>query len=332
MGDALGAPVEFMTRGEIERQFGAAGIRDFVPAYGTLGAITDDTQMTLFTAEGLLRAFTRGNEKGICHAPTIVHHAYLRWLRTQGVLAPEPPYLEEDPGWLIGVRALHHRRGPGNTCLSALQSGRMGSIEERINDSKGCGGVMRVAPVGLIDDADPFELGCETAAITHGHPSGYIAAGCMAVMIASLKGGRPMRVAVDAALERAAAMRGHEETTRAMERAVALADASPGSVRSVERLGEGWVAEEALAIAVYCALSFEEDFERGVVLAVNHGGDSDSTGAIAGNLLGARLGVDAIPARWLDLVELRAEIETLSRDLITRYEPGAAWWRRYPGC
>src|SRR5215469_1142760 len=84
VGDALGAPVEFMSYANIVREFGPEGIRDFAPAYGRLGAITDDTQMTLFTAEGLLRAYVRGCLKGICHPPSVVHHAYLRWLITQG--------------------------------------------------------------------------------------------------------------------------------------------------------------------------------------------------------------------------------------------------------
>ena len=90
---------------------------------------------------------------------------------------------------------------------------------------------------------------------------------------------------------------------------------SPASPEAVERLGQGWVAEEALAIALYCAL-VADDFATGVRLAVNHGGDSDSTGAIAGNLLGTLHGVRAIPERWLAQRGLRDEIERLARDLL----------------
>lgn len=332
VGDALGAPAEFLSSAEIEQRFGPEGIRDFQPAYGRIGAITDDTQMTLFTAEGVLRAFTRGNERGVCHGPTIIHHAYLRWLGTQDVNQPTAPCFDEYPGWLIGVRALHHRRAPGSTCLSALRSGMMGSIEDPINDSKGCGGVMRAAPLGLLHDGDPFTLGCEAAAITHGHPSGYITAGCLALTIAQLRSRRPLRAALDAAVDSARSMRGHEETVDALLRAIRLAEESPRSRRALASLGEGWVAEEALAIAVYSALSWPESFEEGVVLAVNHGGDSDSTGAITGNLLGALLGADAIPPRWLGQLELREEIEAIANDLLVQYQPGDAWWDRYPGC
>ena len=78
MGDALGAPVEFMSLAEIRGRFGPDGIQDYSPAYGRIGAITDDTQMTLFTAEGIIRAHNRALNKGICHPPSVVYYAYLR--------------------------------------------------------------------------------------------------------------------------------------------------------------------------------------------------------------------------------------------------------------
>mgnify|MGYP000930297901 CR=1 FL=1 len=149
VGDALGAPVEFMKRTEILRRFGQKGITQYAPAYGGLGTITDDTQMTLFTAEGLIRGWVRGCFKGITTYSGVTAHAYLRWLQTQG----ERPTCDidfgtDEPGWLFQQRQLHSRRAPGNTCLSALRA--MHSLGEPArNDSKGCGGVMRVAPVGL---------------------------------------------------------------------------------------------------------------------------------------------------------------------------------------
>jgi ADP-ribosylglycohydrolase len=83
VGDALGAGIEFIRLPEIRRRFGHAGVADYVEAYGRRGVVTDDTQMTLFTAEHLMRARVRTHEKGDCHPPGIVHHAYLRWLLTQ---------------------------------------------------------------------------------------------------------------------------------------------------------------------------------------------------------------------------------------------------------
>ncbi len=187
-GDALGAPVEFLDLEQIRRRYGPRGIRDFAPAYGRAGAITDDTQMTLFTAEGCLRAWGRGTEKGICHPPSVVSHAYLRWLRTQEETPSEGQSAGMD-GWLIGLKQLWSRRAPGNTCLSALRACRRFG-QEAENDSKGCGGVMRVAPAGLAGFSGgaegAFDIGCDVARLTHAHPSGYLAAGFQAAVIALL--------------------------------------------------------------------------------------------------------------------------------------------------
>ena len=139
---------------------------------------------------------------------------------------------------------------------------------------------MRIAPVGLVAD-DPFRTGCDFAAITHGHPTGWLAAGGMAVVIARLLGGADLEVALDAAEARLRAEPEADETLEALgaARRRAAADLQVGSAnpKAVESLGQGWIAEEAFAISVYCAL-VALDFENGVLLAVNQGGDSDSTG------------------------------------------------------
>lgn len=336
VGDALGAAVEFLSTEQIRIRFGPHGVQDLAPAYGRLGAITDDTQMTLFTAEGLIRADNRYREKGICHSPTVVYHAYLRWLETQGIHPPYP-FPEIRSGWLLDLPDLWQRRAPGTTCLTALQSGVMGTVDRPLNDRKGCGGVMRVAPVGLIGPGDPFQLGCELAAITHGHPSGYLAAGFLALVIDAIVAGHDLETAIALARDELRRWPDHEECLAAVESALRLADEGPPTPERVARLGEGWVAEEALAIALYCALTAGDSFERGVLAAVNHSGDSDSTGAITGNILGALLGPQAIPQRWLEPLELRPEIEQLALDLYHHFgNPGeipdpTADWERYPG-
>ncbi len=339
VGDALGAPVEFMSHSQILAQFGPSGIRDFAPVYGLTGAITDDTQMTLFTAEGLIRANVRYSARGICHPPTVIHHAYLRWLKTQG----ESPNLEPQidlnwhvatDGWLINVPALWSRRAPGNTCLSALSNAKHIGEPAR-NNSKGCGGVMRVAPVGLAANCNSaFELGRESAALTHGHPSGVLSAGFLALLIAEIVAGNSLQNAIRASKACLIVEADHEEVLRAVEKAETLA-LSPAATPIPESLGQGWVAEEALAIALYCAL-VAPNFEDAIILAVNHSGDSDSTGAIAGNICGALYGMAAIPARWLDAVELRNEITEMADDLAGVCEgtldlAGELTWNRYPG-
>ena len=345
-GDALGAPVEFMSRARILNDFGPAGITRFEPVFGGIGMITDDTQMTLFTAEGLLRSWIRGCLKGVTSAEGVTAHAYLRWLQTQGASPPSELMIDGDPGWLTAHSELHHRRAPGNTCLAALRAMRQLGQAAR-NNSKGCGGVMRVAPAGLFtatlaardtesSSARAFELGDGLAALTHGHPTGRLAAGVFAALVCSLVAGAGLREAVDDATTLLVQRRDHEETLSAITSAVALADSSTPHAEAVAELGQGWVADEALAIALYAAL-VSDSLEQGVVIAVNHDGDSDSTGAIAGNILGALYGVDAIPAAWLEHLELREVISEVATDLLdfTHWDldgrDGQTMWRKYPG-
>jgi ADP-ribosylglycohydrolase len=348
VGDALGAPVEFLPRSEIVGRFDEPGIRDYVPAYGVLGAVTDDTQMTLFTAEGMLRGWVRFNERGLGPSFTATTAgAYLRWLKTQG-MTPHGEVPTYSPGWLITHQELYRNRAPGTTCVSALRSLKE-PARPAANRSKGCGGVMRIAPVGMfmshwcgggeakIDET--FKVGADLAAITHGHPTGYLAAGALAVIIAVLIRGGTLGEALAATKDQLRRRDQHLETLGAVEQAEVLARLEPNSPAAIEKLGEGWIAEEALAIAIYCALS-ARDFENGVVLAVNHDGDSDSTGAIAGNILGCLHGASRIPSRWLEPLELRELITEIADDLATAPDwkigehsdaPEAAFYReRYP--
>jgi ADP-ribosylglycohydrolase len=339
VGDALGAPVEFASLRDIRHQYGQKGLCDMVPAYGRVGAITDDTQMTLWTVEGLLRGECRGRTRGILHMPSIMHRAYLRWLHTQGMSSRDQAFTDalsaESRGWLIGVGDLHSCRAPGNTCLSALASAGMASIGQPKNNSKGCGGVMRVAPVGLYETnpEKAFDLACDVAALTHGHPTGYLASGCLAAIIANIMNGQGLLEAVRHAMGILANQDHHEETTQCLHRALSLLDEGGSPCpETIQQIGQGWIAEEALAISVYCALALPGHFRAAILLAVNHGGDSDSTGAITGNILGTLLGTSSIPKAWLDQLELRDETEILASDLHTRYRDDDEWRSKYPGC
>lgn len=329
-GDALGASVEFIDRAEILRRFGPTGIRQYAPAYGGIGKITDDTQMTLFTAEGCLRARHHSMKYVVDNSEDILKNAYMRWLHTQTSVADKGKGTVDS--WLLKQSALFSRRAPGNTCLSAL--GRKGG--ER-NNSKGCGGIMRVAPCGILHPGDPlaaFNLGSLAAKLTHGHPTGYLSAGVFAALIALLMGGQSLEHAADIAREILIGFPGHEETLSALDGAKAMAHQGAMPEKAIPMLGEGWIAEEALAISLYCALR-AESLEEGVIMAVNITGDSDSTGAITGNLLGALHGASAIPRQWLDSLELKKVIEAMACDLvqIPDFERDAdenEWFGRYP--
>jgi ADP-ribosylglycohydrolase len=340
IGDALGAGIEFDSLSAIRQAYGETGVTDFVPAYGRRGAITDDTQMTLFTVDGLIRAHVR-RDTGAWHPPTDVHAAYQRWAATQRDWGPD--MRKEEDGWLAREEWLYARRAPGNACLSGLEDERMGTLDKPKNpDSKGCGTVMRSAPFGLLvgwESQLVFQLSVECAAQTHGHPTGYLSAGAFSTIVHALTRGDSLDHAVQKALSQLSARPGHEETTHALKQALGAVRQGMPTPERVEALGEGWTAEEALSIGVYCAL-VAEDVRHGLLLAVNHGGDSDSTGSVCGNLLGAIHGETALPPGWVAELEGRATVLELADDFAMEmtqgpalHAPGVAspaWLSRYP--
>lgn len=330
VGDQLGNDPEFMRRRDILMAYGPQGVRRMSQF------ITDDTQMTLFTAEGMLMGLKHGMPMPAC-----IYQSYLDWYATQmnrtrgGVFSKESCLMKEE--------RLRRRRAPGNTCLGALGSGKMGTIDEPINRSKGCGGVMRTAPCGLLrllDTPDPGDVyalqGAQAAAITHSHIMGYVPAAMLADMVHQIlmEDGRTLRQITLDSLARMMRLFSPEITSaegceaddapasgtfaamlnfrELMSRAVKLAETDVPAHEVIQSLGGGWVGDEALAIAVYCALKYQDDMEECLSAAVTHDGDSDSTGAIAGNILGAWLGVDGIPAQWLAELEMREVIENMA--------------------
>lgn len=353
IGDALGGPVEFWNARRILNVCGEGGVTEYLPenvdGETRYGLITDDTQMTLFTVEGLIRAGVR-TDRGIGFTVSVTHHAYDRWLDTQ--LMREPDGRRD--GWLINEQWLYARRAPGNTCLSALIAARDGGREiarfggRADNDSKGCGGVMRSAPFGFWPANSDENLGWQfgnaarAASYTHGHPTAQLASGALAALIGALFMGQELDKAVATMMRHLRAHDRHEETTRALQKAIDVSEAPP-SVSAVESLGGGWVAEEALAIAVYAALQYPEpeDMLKALSLAVTHSGDSDSTGAICGNILGALHGEAALPPQLVFEVEGRGTILELADDFVYEFTrghelhgddgPHTRWTTRYPG-
>lgn len=346
VGDALGFTVEFDSIDAIRRRYGAAGITDYDRSFGRDGLISDDTQMALFTLEGLIRAQVRRRLTGSDDVLLAVQHAYQRWLHTQGIPWPTAAgmfgaHAPVPDGWLVSNPGLFEKRAPGHTCVTGLRrfahTGRQGTFAHRLNDSKGCGGVMRAAPAALYssDAREVFHLGAAVAALTHSHPSGYLSAGTLAVIVHQLLEGAGLSSAVSIA--RAILLRwdGHEEQVRALDGAVELAGAGrPTPEHIAERLGAGWVGEEALAIGV-CAALGTDNLADALIVAVNHSGDSDSTGAVCGNIVGALHGVGAIPQPWLDDLELREVIDALAGDALREFSPqpptDTHWYHRYPG-
>lgn len=347
LGDSLGYAVEFDDISTIRARFGPAGLQDFSALDGG-SHFSDDTQMTLYTVDGLVEALEWANDGTAADANACVWLAYLRWLATQGVPVP-PSAPAPQPRWIDGQAALRHRRAPGNACLSGLATGEMGTVYRPVNpESKGCGTVMRSAPFGLVPHIPAeavYKLSSDAASLTHGHRSARQSAGTFSLLIHALIGGQSLHEAAEYALDHA---RGQADAEPALierlERAVQLAsvsgpEAATGRLLSPEDLvrerGEGWVAEEALAVALYAVLATAAPrdtaaeaagvlagaagvahFREAIALAVNHSGDSDSTGSIAGNILGAYYGEEGLPAEWLESLEAPEVIREMAGQLV----------------
>ena len=309
-GDALGYTVEFMSLDEIRRRYGQKGITRFELNNGK-ALISDDTQMTLFTANGILMGVTRGSTSSIFGSfEGYVSLSYLDWYHTQ-TGHKRNTSLGKSYTWLRDLPEMAHRRAPGNTCLTACDA--MLNHREVSNDSCGCGGIMRVAPMPLFIAAHGFmtaeetdKAAAEIARLTHKHPLGFLPAAMLSHLILSVMK-RPVeevrRDISTLALQSAEAVSNlypNEFVAEKLflikltQKAITLAANDCSDTDNIRKLGEGWTGHEAWAIAVYCAIRHIDNPARAIIAAVNHDGDSDSTGSICGNIVGAIYGYDIL--------------------------------------
>ncbi len=339
IGDALGRVVEFVPENIIRLKYGTRGITE-LHLSGGKARFTDDTQLSLFTAEGLLRMHTRKIMKRVNPSYEVMLRSYHRWIITQngGIFTGTGSIYKNmnqkqidavlDSGFLVNKVELNRMRAPGRTCINALSSGEMFSFKNPPNSSKGCGSVMRAAPAGIYFHREPekaFISGCRLAVLSHGHPTGYITAGTFSMLIALIISKIPLINAVKKTISylKADCLKldfinpgNTYETQRALENSLALYENRNPEKISFTSLGEGWTAEEALSIGIFCALVNQENFEQGIITAVNHSGDSDSTGSICGNILGALNGLNCIPENYKMQIELYPMMCEIAEDLI----------------
>lgn len=318
VGDALGYPVEFVYSFEgIRAKYGEEGVTEYDKSYPWLdesyteALFSDDTQMTLYTAEGLLEAENTGGQ--IIPA---ISNAYLAWFGPQTGLAVKIAYKSE----LAKIGELNQRRAPGNTCLSALAS--IYSGKKPANNSKGCGGVMRVAPIGIYGAThgwSPEQTGRiagEVAELTHLHPLSTYSSAALAIIVqrcisADEVDAENFKAIVSETIALIKSIYGESAQDMAdfekiVREALLLEESLQQDWDIIENgLGGGWVAEETLAIAIFSVLRHIDDFNACMICAVNHGGDSDSTGAVAGNIIGAILGYKAIPQNFTQTLQLK---------------------------
>ena len=330
-GDALGYPVEFIySFDQISRQYGPNGITAYDCHHGWSGEeyaeaqISDDTQMSLYTIEAFLEAANRR-----CNPYELVAEAYLAWMNGQTGHNVRIDYDSE----LAKIVDFNQRRAPGNTCLTTLED--IACSRKVINNSKGCGGIMRVAPVGLLGALTGVPLsetaiaGGEVALITHKHPMSTYASSAMAVIVRLCVEYQGHMTVDDfteivlKALKTVGEVYGSDSAlfVELIKFALSKADDQRADHQVIESdLGEGWIAEETLAIAVFCVARHPDSVADTIIAAVNHGGDSDSTGAVAGNIIGAILGYKAIPQSLTDNLQFRDLILQYGRRLHAAYD------------
>lgn len=311
-GDALAKPTEFLTVAEIEREFGA-GPDDLT---GDPALVTDDTQMALAVAWAL------------------------RDVDEYTAEALEPRLRERFVAW---AHSPENNRAPGMTCLRACGGLAEGVpwVEATITGSKGCGANMRVTPVGLVPGLDLDVLAGMSqlqAAMTHGHPTALAASELTAYATRLLVDGADLADVPAALLARCAERRsiymeewlgslwrmpgattpadfiarGWDECAEILERLVAALTRPDDGLDACLATGEGWIAEEALATGLYCAVRHAGDPVACLVRAARTSGDSDSIAALAGAFVGAAYGLDAWPADWVTRIEYADQLAALT--------------------
>lgn len=283
LGDALGYPVEFLDRPAIRRQFGSAGIQSLPdPAL-----YSDDTQLTLALANGLVDAGIAAPLDSIMNA---VGARFIDWLHSTD-----------------------NNRAPGATCLAGVTRYEQGVPwrDAGLATSKGCGSAMRVAPLGYLyqsSDNRLREVASATSMLTHSHPTAVAAAVSAAYLVKLALDQTPVK---DYMPKLYTFVSGLSDD---MDLAILRIGHVLGWVNedlALDHIGQGWTGEEAVALALYCVLRYPDDYAACVRRAANTNGDSDSIACIAGGIMGARLGLDAVPRDW----RLRCENAPLIRDL-----------------
>lgn len=314
VGDAFGSPIEFMKLEKIKKVYGEQGL-DFLTQdkKGNLG-FTDDTQLTMFTADGIIKSALKGFDENSEPEYGMVFNSYRDWYSTCAEAQ------QVDHGWISNIDGLLSKGGSGKTCMSVLSQDKMGSIEHPINDAKGTGGIMRVAPVGLLYHKNPenaFKVAANCAALTHGNPNAYLSAGVYAAIIANIINGEDLENSIDNAVQILAAKENSGELLALIEKSKSFAkNEEIKPIDAITQLGQGWNGDEALAISIYCVLKTPNDFKQVIMNASNHDGDSDTVASIAGGISGAYLGYDGIPDELVQKLPMKKELIELADDLL----------------
>lgn len=327
LGDAFGYPLMGLDFEEICSTFEKCGARELAVSRKTKTALfTEATQMTLFTADGILWANNEHAAYENASVAKYVFYSYQLWLymQTKTIADREYEWLfdkSKNPNMssLLKSKGLGKHRRLNDVNIDALLSATgnvFGTLSKSVNDNKDCGAVKRVAPAGLFygQNSDmAFRMGCDIGAITHSHPDGYLPCGVYAAIVAELLSDKPVDDAVNEAMALLASYPENQNTYNALQKAVDLAnDEDIDPLEGLEELGDGLTAVSAISIAVYSAILHQTNFKNAIALAANHDGDSAACASITGGILGAWYGLKKLPKDWSKKVQYRTLLETVA--------------------
>lgn len=297
VGDALGVPVEFCSRENLDRN----PITD-LRGYGThnqpLGTWSDDTSLTLCTVDTLLHAGEDYQALG---------QSFVQWLDAE-VWTPRGRVFDIGNTTAHAIRRL--ARG-----VPPLEAGRDDEL------SNGNGSLMRILPVAIWfagrRTADAIGAAHRFSALTHRHPRSQVGCALFCLIAQRLLAGVDAASAIDEAWKDASAYYGaapFASELLAYSRIVPAGDLRKRKVREIR--GSGYVVD-ALEASLWCLLN-SKSFDEAVLRAVNLGDDTDTTGAITGALAGIRHGLQAVPANWRSNLARHDDLDTLFNAFVAR--------------
>ena len=326
VGDAMGYTVDNRSWQEIREDYGPNGLLgyDLVNGYAD---VTSYAQLAAFTCNGLLFGMTRGQLSGKM-APYIkyIEMSSREWAASQRSWGrPKSCYC-----WLLRRQELCRRHCMDTRMLDTLSREAPNSLESPVNNFSDPAGLTAAIGVGLFYHKDRMDwremarLGAEAVALTHGSPTAFLTGTVLTHIISLLirHPGAPLKKVFLAAVDAMKDQFGHQYS-QAFDIATlvrhAVTYASAPDIRPVEVMEQLKCenAAQVLAGAVYTCLIAENDFDRAMIVAVNHSGRSAAVGALVGAILGLRLGEEALPEFYIECLEPADTLRELADDMDT---------------
>jgi ADP-ribosylglycohydrolase len=331
VGDAMGYTVDTKSWAEIREDYGPNGLLgyDLVNGYAE---VSSHTQIAAFTCNGLLLGMTRGQVYGKM-APYVMYAGLAQQEWAIGQRRYDQP--TRNHCWVFRIPELRRRHCTDTRMVETLNRGmngvrgKLGTMEAPINHRDTPASISAAVAAGLFADPNRMSqmeidrLGAECVALTHGDPLAFLPGAVVAHLICRCLRDHttPLRALVEEALAALDDQFGREyrqtaQVITCVKNALKLVDDfSVFPVDAMEKL-KCDTGADILAGAIYAALIYERDFDSAMIVAANHSGRSAAVGTVAGAILGARCGEEALPDFYMEGLEIATTLMELADDLI----------------